>query len=901
MAKEEMTKEKAVAILQSKDMHRFDEAKEFLQKNYPEIWKEYEKFIRQEAEEKAASQESILKTIEMVARNKEELRVLANDYDIGQIGIREVINPIMDRVDMYQKDEKTGEEVLLSKKEKTDYFKVLYSSARLEVEQALVQSESFHNATKKEKKEKVREAIEDNMLVKIYRVAAASSMEMPSGKEVDPGSPHFFKYNKRQADKFRKMAQDVFASDKKIKINADAVLLSVADTAAKTEAFSEKLHETAKSFDGVARQKLNDVADHFKKRKSHLELLANKVSNGKYQERIKPVVKAIVKGGKDSIKDNIFKIGTNIVVGGGIAAAIGAGAAATPLVMAYGVYHGVSSWGWPIVAEARKVRRLAKEEGKHVGFWESYRQGAKIATATKKVVKTDKNGKEVVKKKNPYVVRGVINSVLGIAGGIALSKALQAKDAVTNAADVVNSAVDATNAARGQAMSFRLFKTLTPSGAQLVDAGVSFVTDPHDPTTRKRAGWEAVGALATATIGAATLGLSEYNATHEGGVKGLWDHIFHKEPVEDIVDPVVPEPEPVLPEPVEFERFPTEWNENLGISERRFNIMMSRLNNGKIADFDAQSLDRAYMNMDDEFMSHFEGKTKMQVFYDYVELARNGQRHQYVLGNAEHGFFINTPTGRHAITDEGVIEQAKKALANGEKLLISRLHGRSFLQEQFENVKIDGMTEEKMNQVIEIAMHTYDPNQVSGATAEIHKLFPDLTGAQLKVVREIVDYNRAYEQNGELMDQIGRALGCGEKDGIDYAAAAALLDKRHAILSLSNGPSRPISQNGPDCPTSTMLAVRGAPAPEPKVPEFETEVEVADEPLVIPPTKALDTSVPAVRKMAVVAKVEEPAGREYLAKNVSDHWNNAKRQKTLSDEEAERLIRIQEKLAGKSK
>ena len=381
----------------------------------------------------------------------------------------------------------------------------------------------------------------------------------------------------------------------------------------------------------------------------------------------------------------------------------------------------------------------------------------------------------------------------------------------------------------------------------------------------------------------------------------MWDHIFHKEPVEDIVDPVVPEPEPVLPEPVEFERFPTEWNENLGISERRFNIMMSRLNNGKIADFDAQSLDRAYMNMDDEFMSHFEGKTKMQVFYDYVELARNGQRHQYVLGNAEHGFFINTPTGRHAITDEGVIEQAKKALANGEKLLISRLHGRSFLQEQFENVKIDGMTEEKMNQVIEIAMHTYDPNQVSGATAEIHKLFPDLTGAQLKVVREIVDYNRAYEQNGELMDQIGRALGCGEKDGIDYAAAAALLDKRHAILSLSNGPSRPISQNGPDCPTSTMLAVRGAPAPEPKVPEFETEVEVADEPLVIPPTKALDTSVPAVRKMAVVAKVEEPAGREYLAKNVSDHWNNAKRQKTLSDEEAERLIRIQEKLAGKSK
>lgn len=947
MTKEIKTPEEALAILRSGSSLRFDEARKFLKENYPEIWNKYEQSLKAAEAKRAAAEADVLKNIEMIAKNRDELNLITNHYDMGQFGIREFVNPIMDRVDMYQTDEKTGKEVLLTKEEKTDYFKVLYSSARLEVEEAFVQSKSFHDATPKEKKAMVREAIEDNMLVKVYRVAAASSMEMPTDKEENPDSVNFFKYNKRQADKFRKLAKDVVATDKKIKMNTDAVLLSVADTAARTEGFANRLHEVAKSFEGAARQKLNAVSDHFKKRKSNLELLANKVSNGKYQEKIKPVVKAVVKGGKDSIKDNIIKIGTNIVVGGGIAAAIGAGSAAAPLVLAYGVYHGVTSWIWPLVTETRKVHRLAKEAGNPISWKEARKKGVKIAVQTKKVVQKDKNGnpildangREVVKKKNPYVVRGVINFVLGVGGGIVLSKALRAKEAIENGADIVTTAIDsvksaneaATNAAdvagaaadvaqagRAQAMSFRLFRTLTPAGAQLLDAGVSVVTDPHDATTRKRAGWEALGAIATAGIGAASLGISEYTATHEGGLKGLWEHIFHKETAEDVVsqvDPIAQEPQPeVVAEPVEFEPFPRAWNKDLGISEKRFNIMMSRLNNGKIADFDAQSLDRAYMNMDEEFMSHFPGKTKMQVFYDFTELARNGQRHQYVLGNAEHGFYINTPTERvriitpeqaagltddekaKVIVDAGIVEQAKKALANGDKLLMSRLHGRGFLQRQLENVNANGMTDEKMNQVIEIAMRTYDPNQVSGATAEIHKLLPDLSKDQLKTIREIVDYNRSYEQNGEIMDQLGRALGCGEKNGIDYEAAADLLNRRNAILSLSNGPSVPLSQNGPECPTSTMLHVRRTVAPQ--MPEINDEVVIEDDPIIVPETKSIPEQLPAVKKLAYtpVAKVEEPMGREYLVKNVSDHWYNAEKQVSRPDDEVEVLIQNQEAL-----
>ena len=226
------------------------------------------------------------------------------------------------------------------------------------------------------------------------------------------------------------------------------------------------------------------------------------------------------------------------------------------------------------------------------------------------------------------------------------------------------------------------------------------------------------------------------------------------------------------------------------------------------------------------------------------------------------------------------------------------------MQEQFENVKIEGMTNEKMNQAIEIAMKAYNPNQVSGATAQIHALFPDMSKAQLAQVRSIVDYNRAYDQNGALMEQMERALGCGDKDNMDYKAVDKLLNRRAEILAQSKGMARPISQNASDCPKgSKMLHVIGR-TPEPEMPEIEPVV-IEEEPISVPEyTPIITDNTPIqpvmLRKMAV--QVEEPAmGREYLAKNVSDHWNNAEVQKSIPDEEAEKIIRFHERLAGKSK
>lgn len=885
MTKEEVQEiERAVAILKGDFSHpNFSEAKRLLERLEPD-----HPVLRELAErEEAYRRENEMKSDDasVYVDNAKDLQKFANDYDASSSSVKKkYMDAISDRVDIYATDEKTGQTAVLSAEKKNDYLSLLFQKSKLEVSMALLGHENYHKLSLKNKKEVFRSATDDRFFAEVAKVSMASSVRAPKGKELETGSQEQFDYIKALSGQFRSSLEDALATNKKIKINEDAVLVSVMDTADKAQAYHTQLKEKARKLGGESRTKLNEVAVRVLARKHELEEKAEAVSNGKYKKIIQ------------SFRQNKFQIAANAAA----TLALSLSGYGTVALVAYGAYMAAGSWIHPILNETQKMKDERKEKGlPPMSFAERWHKArVKLAGSKKEGVEPDKK----------YLRKAAVTSAVSV-----LSFGLLAKHAA---------AFQATEDFRKAFSWTRLGVANTAQGTETAITGVRTLKNKNDVNAKKEFKGAALGLGIGLGVGALAQCMRDID-----GVKDWVHGVFHKDSVTTLTksgndgsmlwDPkgrLVSGSEnvnvggnatnvdiaDVQPE-VEIERFPTEWNENLGISERRFNIMMSRLNNGKIADFDAQSLDRAYMNMDEEFMSHFEGKTKMQVFYDYVELARNGQRHQYVLGNAEHGFFINTPTGRHAITDEGVIEQAKKALANGEKLLISRLHGRSFLQEQFENVKIDGMTDEKMNQAIEIAMHTYDPNQVSGATAEIHKLFPDLTSAQLKTVREIVDYNRAYEQNGELMDQIGKALGCGEKDGMDYAAAAALLDKKYAILSLSNGPSRAISQNGPDCPTSTMLAVRGAPAPEPEISEFETEVEVVVEPLVIPQAEDSDTTVLALRRMAVVAKVEEPAGREYLAKSVSDHWNNAKIQKTISDEEAERLIRIQEKLAGKSK
>lgn len=950
----EMTKEEALKILRSEFSARKDEAREFLQKNYPEVWAEYEQSLKAAHVAPARADENLLKNVEMIVKNKEDLRVIMNHADMKSFGVREFIAPVFERVDIYQKDEKTGKETLVSDaSQKEDFFKAMYFGGRLEAEQALVQSKTFYEATPEQKKEMALGAIEDNVLAKIYCAAAVAAVEEPKDDEAEIGTSAYYKYTKRQADKCRNLAKDVTASDKRIKITTDAILLSTAATAAKTNAFSEKLRHAAKSFDDDVRQKLNEVAMHFTKRKTALEQFADKASNGRYSEVVKPVVKAIVKNGSDSIKDNIFKLGTSIAIAVGATVALKTGLIAAPaLALGYGIYYGATSWIWPIVTETRKAHRLAKEANKPITWKEAKKIGKKNATQSKEVVKIRK-GKEVVKKRNPYITRGIINSVLGVGGGILLQKVFKAKEAVTNVVDIAKEAVEAAGVAKKQQFGFRLFKSLTPSAAQLADAGVTFVTGYHDPNLRQRARWEAGTALIGAGISATILGWSEYKDEIKDMLKGIFgkdsadeglqsageslrsvinlkdkwvtDYPYQRggqAPVQDVHYIARPDWQNVAEEglgdvaPVAPEPFPTVYSKDFGIEKWRFEEMMRNINNGKIDVLDPQALDRAYMNMDEEFMSNFEGKTKMQVFYDIAELSRNGRRHQLVLGNAEDGFFINTPTGRYSIidsetaakmakdgvvrndviVDDGVIAQAKAALAADDKLYISRLHGREFLREQFENVNIEGMTDEKMSKAIEIAMETYNNDQVAGATAEIRELFPDMNKDQVTMVSKIVDYNRRFDENGEQLEQLLRAIGCDEKDGIDYEASKDLLNQREAILKMSDKPTR-LSSRTPGCnERMTHILHVDKPVEEPKtfvLPE-EAKISVQDTPL---RTRAMPDYGPEQQLMP--ADEVEPLGRQYIAKNVSDHWNDARIQKTISDADAERYVNNQELLSEK--
>ena len=789
------------------------------------------------------------------------------------------MDAVTDRVDIYGTDEQTGKTVVLPTEQKKDYLSLLFQKSKLETSMALLGNENYHKLSQEEKKEVFRSAADDRFFAEVAKVSMASSVKAPKGKELVQGSAEQFDYIRALSGQFRAHLEDALNTDKKIEIHEDAVLVSVMDTADRAQAYHTQLKEKARKLGGDARTKLNEVAVRVLARKNKLEENAEKASKGKYQKIVQ------------SVRQNKFQIAANAAA----TIALSLSGYGTVALVAYGAYMAAGSWLHPILSETQKMKDQRKADGlPPMSFAERWHKArVKLAGSKKEGVKADPK----------YIRKAAVTSAVSV-----LSFGLLAKHAA---------AFQATEDFRKAFSWTRLGVANTNQATEAVVTGTRTLKNKDDKDAKAEFKNAAIGLAVGLGVGAIAQGFRGF--FHHDAVAGneilggrgssqssngsmLWDPESRLSGNAEVVEgngSAEVEIADVQPE-VEIERFPTEWNKDLGITQRQYNIMMSRINNGLIADFDEQGLDRAYTNMDAEFMSHFEGKTKMQVFYDYVELARNGRRHQYVLGNAEHGFFINTPTGRHAITDEGVIEQAKKALASGEKLLITRLHGREFLQEQFTNAKIEGMTDEKMQQAIDIAMKTYNPNQVSGATAEINKLFGGLGKDELKTIREIVDYNRAYEQNGELMEQMERALGCGEKGNVDYEGVEKLLNRRAEILAESNGPSRPISQNSPDCPSSTMLARRGISTA--KVAEIPEEVEVVDEPVRLPETKAIvnDEPLPAAPKMRV-AQVQENMGRQFLAKSVSDHWNNAKIQKTISDDEAERLIRIQEKLAGKSK
>jgi len=817
-------------------------------------------------------------------KNANSLSILKGQYDYKSF--KQEHEKLFSRISIWEESEEGSTDLNDAKANEyleNNLFKVAQEKARMK----LAADKAFNTATVKEKEEIFRNTVKDFAIEDLCRVIAASQLKAPTQEEMTLGSQASKEYAQRVQETAKDVHKELFKTKKTKKsmiINADQLSMNVADYALQAEEFVSKLKQKAKKLKGQSREYLKQVADRFEIRKYKIEQKADEISNGRYSKLVK-----IFKNVGKSVKENKEQMFCNTAA----TVLLGLTGYGTVAIAAYGAYMAVSPYFFGVGKKVQEMRAKKRKEEK--GQEKTRRTLKERFNETVKL--WGDAGKEKFKDKK-WVRKSLITTGIAIVSFGALAKY----------AGNINLEV----AENGVRKAFSWVRMGVSNLVQATETGITGTSalihkgNEKDKKDFKRAlTGLAIGLGASAvTLGVRNLfGSSPEDAVSESLADSKELDVPSQTPTDtstvvssDPVDlPQETEPAPMhqdantdaadIAGPVEVERFPMKWEDidpkdRGSITEKQFRNLMANINNGKIADIDPQALDRAWTNMDDEFMSHFEGKTKMEAFWEIVTRDRIGRRHQFVLQDQD-GFYIRTPMGNHRITDTGVIAQAKAALADGDRLQIARLHGRGFLKDQFELLAAEKMSEQQMSQVVEIAMHTYDPNQVAGAVAKVHELCPDLTKAELNKIGDIIDYNRRFDKDGESLEQLLGVIGCKNTVGIDYTKAGVVMAQTREIAASCTGDAMPVSQEI-DC-NGTMLH---------RIPGEKPIVEET-----IPDRKPAEfTHVPTTRGQVEYTSNEslrEPTyrkpeyGRTYGGEFPSDDYNNVVGERALTNSEAE--------------
>lgn len=858
MAKTEMTFELAKEILLNGDFssNEFYEAKRFME-NHPDgakILEEVKK--REDAFRKENNLES--DDIDMYERNAKSLQDNANRYYMGDIKGKKMLGALVDRVNVIEKDEETNGEVLTTPERKNEYLKLILAAKKVETAQVLIGSKEYDKATPEEKEKIYIETVNDRFFACVAQLSGASAVKQPEGKELEIGTKENSAWVKKNADLMRSAVDAAVNTGHKLRLNADAILVSIADTADQTQALVNQLQEKARKLGTAAHTKLNNIAVRFLKRKNDVEENAEKTSRGRYK-KIKAAIAAVkeaIPAIKDSAKDNAWKIGGNIAAAAGLALTVNlAPALAASAMMTYGAYHAVSSWIYPIVAEKRKASRLAKEAGQKLGWKEAWKQGYKNATK-------DKDGKE----KKSYYIQGTLNSVLGLVGGAVLARHIAA----------AQGAKEAIASAR---FASRLGRSVAPSAAQLTDAGISYCSAPNDKTNVARAKQTATWALASGALGAGITFLTGGISAHgtEDVISDASNGVVPPSgaAVDTLTTPadttgldgIAPVEEVV--ETVEVHHFPTEWSKDMGISERQYNTIVKTME-GTLShltdDYGREipvSLDKAYNNLSDDVMENvFPGKTREQVLYGYNRLY-GFMRRAYEVGD---GTLRETPHGVDALYNK-----FSKTLSS-EDAIKAAVWGQS---------------------------HTYaGKGEIS---LGLQELFPDAKKTDISKMTQIVMSNRRFWSHSEEMEGMIKLLGCNEKPTPELAAKMnAFIENSEKFIAENASADNRNRLTGfvNDCDDKGQW-LQGK-APEPKVPVINDEIDIVDDDIVIKEDNIKFDDKPLKVKLMEKKVVQEPEqyGRKYVSEFDSDDYQHVKGEKTLTNEEVNKAHRFHRKMNG---
>lgn len=722
----------------------------------------------------------------------------------------------------------------LDDKGKKNYLNLLFEGAKIKAQTLLSGSEDFAKMSKTAQIKAVKDEIKTIFFADFAQTAIASSLEKPNKSEQRLGSQAYKQYILRQTQKAQEVFGDIVEGGKKIKIKTDNILSSCADTAVNIENYVRALRYKAQenlakvSKDAVkgisagaknladkatagaqkiadkATEEAKDLADkaaieaqkiaaktadkftllanNIQNKKNKLEQLANKISDNRYE---------IWKNIKGSFHDNKIKLFGNVAANaafgfwtaaaasGAAVAGVGAAPVLVPAIAVYAAYHAAGAWVYPVVAEMRKINRKRKEDGQKAL---PFKQALKQAWHNKMSSRKDKRA---------YIVGGVVNTGLAVAGFAWLKDGLEAADTVNTlvggAKEGLNVTLASNIAETRHAIS--LGRSGAATVAQLTDAAIAYGVSVNDPNNKEKANefkQTAIAALAGAGLNIAFQGwgfahgqnhpaeiLSNTQTTtasettaegRSGWLKNLWQSIVKPADkpdtsASDIVPPaeiVKPDTtavqtvvEPQVPASAEISVFPDKYSPDMGISKNEYNILVTTTEGTlKSATGEQITLDRAYTNLD-AAMANFPDKTKEEIMYKFNRLYAF-MRKAYEVGD---GTLRETPSGA------------------------------DYLENKFEtlNLKLD---DDKMSVLVQFAQkNTYADK--AELTKGLKELFPEgLSAKDNAAIITTIHSNQRFYQHQEEMEALINLLGCGEQITAKQAVAInKLLDNTDALLA----------------------------------------------------------------------------------------------------------------------
>ena len=743
----------------------------------------------------------------------------------------------------------------LNEKDKKAYVELLFEAAKLKALTHLAGSKEFEQKTPEEKEKALHEEIKNTFFSDFARTAVSSYVSMPTEKESKIGTKEYKQYILKQVQDAAGAFKKFIEGKKRSKVHVDNVLATCADSASQVETYISAIKQKAQALKNSANEGFNKVAKFFQEKKNKFEKTANYISENRYE--IFKSIKGSFKDNKIKLIGNLSASTAFGLVTAGIAAGT-IGAPMTAAVGAYAAYHAVGAWVYPVVAEARKINRQRREKGlKPLKLKEQFAQAWKNKTSKDEEKDSYKARNTYIV--NGVVNTGLAAIGFGCLKD-GLEAIDEVRTLAEGAAEGLNAAqsagvnIDLAQSIAETKHAVSMGRIAIPLAGQFADAGVSYAISVADPDNKEKA-MEAKQTAATALLGAgfsalaqgigfalsgneaneiaenisqtvsensvaaetATVATASVEASENVGgffsrVKNFFSFGSNNVAQAQEVEAPAPTGETfteatgyVAAENAELNPsgnvavFPTEYSQDMGISQREYNILVSTTEGTlKSATGEELTLDTAYTNLTDETMANFPNQTREEVLYKFNRLYAF-MRKAYEVGD---GTLRETPSG----TD--------------------------YLETKFQAMNLN-LSEEKMDALVNFAKeNTYASKKE--LTAGLKEMFPeDFNAKTMSTLVTTIQSNQRFYQNAEEMEALVNLLGCGKELSAEQAVKVnALLEQTDEILKTGKENTVMTGLNlSKGCHDDDGEWRRVVTAP--KLPVLDEEIVIEDEEIVI--------------------------------------------------------------------